>query len=79
MARTSSGGVSNSAAKKFSNVGGRITNDNYNRLVGSATIYEQLKNINDLKSLPINRYPNFQPLTTIQIVANANLKCNYSH
>ena len=73
MARTSSGGVSNSSAKKFSNVEGRITNDNYNRLIGSATVYEQLKNINNFKSLPINRYPDFQPLTTLEIVMHTNL------
>lgn len=75
MARTSSGGVSNSAAKEFSNCEGRIANDNYNRVVGGATIYEQLSAIKGVKPLPVNRYPKLHPLSTLQVVANAGL-CN---
>ena len=73
MARTSSGGVSNSAAKEFSNCEGRIANDNYNRVVGGATVYEQLVAINRVKPLPIDRYPKLQPLSTLQVVKNSSL------
>ena len=73
MARTSSGGVSNSAAKEFSNCEGRIANDNYNRVVGGATVYEQLVAINRVKPLPVNRYPRLQPLSTLQVVKNSSL------
>lgn len=73
MARTSSGGVSNSAAKEFSNCEGRIANDNYNRVVGGATIYEQLVAIKGVKPLPVNRYPKLQPKSTLQVVKNAGL------
>jgi hypothetical protein len=73
MARTSSGGVSNSAAKEFSNCEGRIANDNYNRVIGNATVYEQLKAINGVKPLPVNRYPKLQPQSTLQVVKNSGL------
>ena len=73
MARTSSGGVSNSAAKEFSNCEGRIANDNYNRVVGGATIYEQLTAIRGVKPLPVNRYPKLHPLSTLEIVKNSRL------
>ncbi len=73
MARTSSGGVSNSAAKEFSNCEGRIANDNYNRVLGGATVYEQLATINHIKPLPVNRYPKLQPQSTNQVVKNSSL------
>lgn len=76
MARTSSGGVSNSAAKEFSNCEGRIANDNYNRVVGGATVYEQLSAINRVKPLPVNRYPKLQPQSTLQVVKHS---CLYHH
>lgn len=73
MARTSSGGVSNSAAKEFSNVEGRIANDNYNRVIGGATIYEQVSAIKGVKPLPVNRYPKLQAQSPIQVVRNSGL------
>lgn len=75
MARTSSGGVSNSAAKEFSNCEGRIANDNYNRVIGGATIYEQMTAINGVKPLPVNRYPKLKPKSTNQIIKHSNLHC----
>lgn len=76
MPRTSSGGVSNSAAKEFSNVEGRIANDNYNRIIGGATVYEQLSAIKGVKPLPVNRYPKLQPQSTAQVIKNS---CIYRH
>ena len=73
MARTSSGGVSNSAAKEFSNCEGRIANNNYNRVVGSANIYDILKDINGVKPLPVNRYPKLQPQSTLEVVKSSGL------
>lgn len=73
MARTSSGGVSNSAAKEFSNCEGRIANDNYNRVIGGATVYQQLVAINRVKPLPVNRYPKLQPQSTLQVLRNSSL------
>lgn len=73
MARTSSGGVSNSAAKEFSNCEGRIANDNYNRVVGGANIYDILSSIKGVKPLPVNKYPKLQPQSTLQIVKNSGL------
>jgi hypothetical protein len=73
MARTSSGGVSNSAAKEFSNCEGRIANDNYNRVIGGSTVYEQLSIINGNKPLPVNRYPKLQPKSILQVIKNSSL------
>lgn len=73
MARTSSGGISNSAAKEFSNCEGRIANDNYNRVIGAATVYEQLSAIGKTKPLPVNRYPTLQPQSTLQVVSGLGL------
>ncbi len=73
MARTSSGGISNSAAKKFSNCEGIIANDNYNRVIGSTSVYEQLVKINGVKPLPVNKYPKLKPQSTNQIVLNSGL------
>jgi hypothetical protein len=67
MTRTSSGAISNSASKPFSNCQGRITMDNHNRVIGSANVYDILEEINGNKPLPTNRYPNLQPLTPQQI------------
>jgi len=74
MPRTSSGGVSNSAAKEFSNCEGRISNNNYNRIIGSATIYEQMYKINGVKPLPVNKYPKLQPKTILEVVKYSGLK-----
>lgn len=76
MARTSSGGISNSAAKEFSNVEGRIANDNYNRVIGNATVYEQLSAINSVKPLPVNRYPNLKPKSATEVVLDTGLYKN---
>ena len=73
MARTSTGGVSNSAAKQFSNCQGRITNDNYNRVIASANVYEILSGLKAQSKLPVNRYPKLQPQSTNQVVMNSGL------
>lgn len=74
MPRTSSGAISNSAAKQFSNCEGRIANDNYNRIIAGATIYEQMEKIKGVKSLPVNKYPQFQPKSIIQVIKQTGLK-----
>ena len=73
MARTSSGGISNSAAKQFSNCEGRICKDNLNRVVASANIYDILTLINGQKPLPVNKYPNLHPKSINQVVLNLDL------
>jgi len=65
MARTSPGGVSNSGAKQFSNCQGRITLDNYNRVVASSNY------TNHAKKLPINKYPYLHPLSVNEVVINS--------
>jgi len=73
MARTSSGAVSNSAAKQFSNCQGRITNDNYNRVIASANVYDILSSLNAQKKQPVNKYPNLQPKSTNQVILDFGL------
>ena len=75
MARTSSGGISNSAAREFSNCSGRISNDNYNRVVGGATVYELLLAIKGNKPLPVNKYPKLKAQTTLQVLKNVKMCC----
>ena len=57
MALTAPGGVSNSSARRFSNVFGRIANDNYNRVIGSESTYEfYLKKKTELKKHNYHRH-----------------------
>ena len=74
MARTSSGGVSNSAAKQFSNCQGRITNDNYNRVVGNATVGAIMIDLKTENKFPVDRYPNLHPLNTSQVITQTGLR-----
>lgn len=73
MPRTSSGGISNSAAKQFSNCEGRICNDNYNRIIAQRNSYEILSELNAQKPLPKNKYPNLQPLNINQVLLSTGL------
>ncbi len=73
MARTSSSAISNSATKPFSNCQGRITKDNYNRVVAQANIYDILTSLSEKKSLPTNRYPNIKPKSVNQVVLESGL------
>lgn len=76
MPRTSSGGISNSAAKQFSNCMGRISNDNYNRIVAQRSSYEILTEINGQKPLPQNNYPTLKPLSANQVLLSTGLVKN---
>lgn len=70
MTLTSSGAISNSGSKEFTNVNGTIAKQNYNRATESASIYEQLMKINGIKPIPYNRYPKFNPQSADSILAN---------
>ena len=73
MPRTSSGGISNSAAKKFSNCEGRICKDNFNRIVAQKSSYEILSELGAVKPLPVNRYPNLEPLNATEVLLSTGL------
>lgn len=70
MTLTSSGAITNSASKVFTNVNGTIAKQNFNRATESASIYEQLMRINGIKPIPYNRYPKFNPQSTDSVLAS---------
>jgi hypothetical protein len=67
MARTSLGGVSNSASKQYSNARGTISLVNYGKITGSADNYQLAQAAKDALS---------QPTQTVNLPVTNNTPCN---
>ena len=72
MALTAPGGITNSSSKSFSNLFGRISRDNYNRVVASQNTWE-FNNSMKGPTLAVNRYPRFKSQTIGEIIRGTGL------
>jgi hypothetical protein len=73
MTLTAPGGISNSSSKKFSNLFGRISMDNYNIIIGSKSSYDYYADLNKKSHKFFNKYPEYKPKSIEEVIKSTGL------
>ncbi len=73
MAITNPLGISNSSNKKYCNLFGTISKDNYNIVLASMSSYDYYASVKKQPHLASNKYPNYKPKTIDEVIRSTGL------